>query len=182
MVSSNIGAIKIGEKLGYHKFCEYLRKFGFGEKTGVDLLGERTGWIREVGDNRPVDQATLFFGQGISVTSIQLATAMCAIANGGLLLRPYVVKEIRDKNGNIIKRFSPKVRRRVISKKTSQQLIEMMKLVVSQRGTAPEARIEGFEVAGKTGTAQKVDPITGKYSNKKYIATFVGFVPADKPG
>ncbi len=181
MVSSNIGAIKIGEKLGYHKFCEYLRKFGFGEKTGVDLLGERTGWIREVGDNRPVDQATLFFGQGISVTSIQLATAMCAIANGGLLLRPYIVKEIRDKNGNIIKRFSPKVRRRVISKKTSQQLIEMMKLVVSQRGTAPEARIEGFEVAGKTGTAQKVDPVTGKYSNKKYIATFVGFVPADKP-
>ncbi|RLB10264.1 MAG: penicillin-binding protein [Deltaproteobacteria bacterium] len=181
MVSSNIGAIKIGEKLGYHKFCKYLKKFGFGQKTGIDLLGERTGWIREVADNRPVDQATLFFGQGISVTSLQLATAMCAIANGGLLLRPYVVKEIRDKKGHIIKKNFPMIRRRVISEKTSQQLKKIMKLVVSSHGTAPQAEIEGFEVAGKTGTAQKIDPITGRYSNKKYVATFVGFVPVSKP-
>lgn len=181
MVSSNIGAVKIGEKLGYHKFCEYLRKFGFGEKTGIDLIGERTGWIREVGDNRPVDQATIFFGQGISVTSLQLATAMCAIANGGLLLRPYVVKEIIDKTGRIIKEIRPKVRRRVISKKTSDVLKQIMKLVVSKNGTAPNAKIDGFEVAGKTGTAQKIDPRTGRYSNRRYIATFVGFVPVKKP-
>ena len=181
MVSSNIGAIKIGEKLGYHTFCRYLRKFGFGQKTGIDLLGERTGWIREVSDNRPVDQATLFFGQGISITSIQLATAMCAIANGGFLLRPYVVKEIRDKNGNIIKKTSRKVRTRVISEKTSQKLKKIMSLVVSKSGTAPQASIEGFEVAGKTGTAQKINPRTGRYSNRKYVATFVGFVPVSKP-
>ncbi len=180
-VSSNIGAVKIGERLGYHKFCKYLRKFGFGERTGIDLIGERTGWIREVGDDRPVDQATMFFGQGLSVTSIQLATAMAAIANGGLLLRPYVVKEIRDKKGNVLEETRPYVKRRVISERTADEVKKMLELVVGSGGTAPTARIEGFEVAGKTGTAQKIDPKTGKYSNTRYIATFVGFVPVKRP-
>ncbi len=181
MVSSNIGAIKIGQRLGYSRFCSYLKRFGFGEKTGIDLIGERKGHIKMVKENRPVDQATLFFGQGISITSIQLATAMAAIANGGLLMRPYVVKEITDKNGDILAKTYPKVIRRVISKETSDQLKHMMELVVSKNGTAPKAALDGFKVAGKTGTAQKIDPRTKRYSNKKYVSIFVGFVPVKKP-
>ncbi len=181
MVSSNIGAVKIGEKLGYNKFYNYLKKFGFGQKTGIDLIGERAGNIRKLSKHMLVDQSTVFFGQGISVTSIQLATAMAVIANGGLLIRPYVVKEIIDSHGKVIKKTHTKIIRRVISEKTSEQVKRMMELVVSKKGTAPNAAINGFKVAGKTGTAQKIDPNTGRYSNSKFIATFVGFVPAEKP-
>lgn len=181
MVSSNIGAIKIGQKLGYHKFCEYLKRFGFGEKTGLDLIGERKGYIKNLKDDRPVDQATLFFGQGLSITSIQLATAMSAIANGGLLVRPYIVKEITDKKGNVLMKRHPKIIRRVISKETSEKVKHIMELVVSKNGTAPEAALDGFNVAGKTGTAQKIDPDTKRYSTTRYISTFVGFVPVNKP-
>lgn len=180
MVSSNIGAIKIGEMLGYQKFCDYLRRFGFGKKTGIDLIGERTGWIREVPESRPVDQRAIFFGQGISVTSIQLATAMAAIANGGLLLRPYVVKKIVDSEGNVLKERKPRIIRRVISEDTAKKVKRMMELVV-KKGTGRLAMIEGFSVAGKTGTAQKVDPKTGRYSQKKYVSIFIGFVPVERP-
>ncbi len=179
--SSNIGAIKIGRALGYDLFYRYLRKFGFGEKTGIDLLGERRGSVRLLKDSRPVDQATAFFGQGVSVTSIQLAMAFAAIANGGKLMRPYVVKEIRYHNGKLLHRTSPKVIRRVISPATAQKTAMVLEKVTGKTGTAPAAAIYGFNVAGKTGTSQKINPKTGKYSRRKYEAIFVGFVPVRHP-
>ncbi|MFO7986709.1 MAG: penicillin-binding protein [Desulfatiglandaceae bacterium] len=179
--SSNIGAVKIGQKLGYETFCQYLKKFGFGQKTGVDLLGERTGFIRAAKHAKTIDQANLYFGQGMSTTSLQLVMGMAAIANGGKLMRPYVVKEIVDESGHQVKETQPKVVRRVISLRTAKTAASILTGVVGEEGTAPKAAINGFSVAGKTGTAQKVDPETKGYSKQKYVATFVGFTPADDP-
>ncbi|HBF43111.1 MAG TPA: penicillin-binding protein [Desulfobacteraceae bacterium] len=179
--SSNIGAVKIGKELGYSRFYKYLKKFGFGSKTGVDLLGERKGFVRLPDKARPFDRITPFFGQGMTVTSLQMATAMAAIANGGKLMRPYVVKSIVDESGNVMEKGRPKVVRRVISSKTARKLTRILEGVVRDKGTGVKAAIRGFCVAGKTGTAQKVDPVTKKYSNRKYVAVFFGFVPADQP-
>ena len=179
--SSNIGAVKMGRKLGYDKFYEYLRKLGFGGKTGVGLLGERNGFIREAGDARLIDQANLYFGQGMVATSLQLTMAMAAIANGGSLMRPYVVKSILDQSGNVVRETHPKVARRVFSVNTAGKVAKILGAVVEEEGTGEQAAISGFCVAGKTGTAQKVDPKTKKYSKKKYVAGFVGFVPIDQP-
>jgi len=179
--SSNIGAIKIGQKLGYAKFSDYLKNFGFSSKTGVDLLGERKGFIREAEKARTIDRATLFFGQGMTATSLQLTMAMAAIANGGKLMRPYVVKKIVDESGGLVKETCPKVVRRVISTRTAKRVVEVLEGVVGSEGTAPKAAIRGFRVAGKTGTSQKVDPKTKRYSNSKYVAIFVGFVPVERP-
>jgi cell division protein FtsI (penicillin-binding protein 3) len=181
MHSSNIGGIKIGQKLGYANFCEYLRKFGFGSKLGIDLLGEREGFIRPVKKSKPIDQAVLFFGQGMASTSLQLAMAMAAIANGGKLMRPYVVKAIVDESGCVVEETSPKVIRRAVSQKTAKKVGKVLCGVVSDEGTAAQASITGFSVAGKTGTSQKVDPKTKRYSRTKYVATFVGFAPVDQP-
>ena len=180
-LSSNIGAIKMGQQLGYNLFCKYLTKFGFGSKTNIGLLGERSGFIRAPKKAKPVDQATAFFGQGISVTTLQLAMAMAAIANGGTLMRPYVVKEITESAGHVVRANSPRRVRRVISPKTARMVTAILEKVVSKKGTGPEAAIEGYQVAGKTGTAQKVDPKTRRYSNSKYVASFVGFAPAHDP-
>ena len=179
--SSNIGAVKIGKELGYSRFYKYLKKFGFGSKTGVDLLGERKGFVRLPDKATPFDRITPFFGQGMTVTSLQMATAMAAIANGGKLMRPYVVKSIVDESGNVMEKGRPKVVRRVISSKTARKLTRILEGVVRDKGTGVKAAIRGFCVAGKTGTAQKVDPVTKKYSNRKYVAVFFGFVPADQP-
>ncbi|MFO7601975.1 MAG: penicillin-binding protein [Candidatus Desulfacyla sp.] len=179
--SSNIGAIKIGQKLGYAKFCDYLKRFGFSEKTGIDLLGEREGFIRSPEKARTIDQATHFFGQGMTATSLQLAMAMAAIANGGNLMRPFVVKKIVDETGRVIEETRPKVVRRVISVRTAKTVTSILEGVAGGEGTAEKAAINGFKVAGKTGTSQKVDPSTKQYSRSKYIASFVGFVPSDRP-
>ena len=179
--SSNIGAIKLGRKLGYARFCKYLRNFGFGSKTGVGLLGERGGFIREAKKARKIDQATLFFGQGMTATTLQLSMAMAAIANGGKLMRPYMVKRIVDESGRLIEENRPKVVRRVVSVGTAKKVASILEGVVSERGTAPKAAILGFKAAGKTGTSQKVDPKTKRYSKTKYVAVFSGFVPADRP-
>ena len=179
--SSNIGAIKIGQKIGYDKFYEYLIKFGFGSETGVDLLGEREGFVRKPSECKAIDQATVFFGQGMTTTSIQLVMAMAAIANGGKLMRPYVVKAIADESGQVVKKTSPKLIRRVLSSQTARRMARILEGVVGDEGTGPQAAIDGFRVAGKTGTSQKVDPQTKKYSMRNYMATFVGFVPADRP-
>jgi len=179
--SSNIGAVKIGEKLGYKRFYEYLRKFGFGSKTGIDLLGEREGFIRPPEQAGPVDQATLFFGQGMTVTSVQMAMAMAAIANGGKLMRPYVAKLVTDESGRVVEEIRPRMVRRVISGETAKRVASLLEGVVSQDGTGVQAAIEGFRVAGKTGTAQKVDPETKSYSDERYMAAFFGFVPVDNP-
>ena len=179
--SSNIGAIKLGEKLGHETFVSYLRKFGFGEKTGIDISGERSGFIRDSKELTKIGKATLCFGQGMTTTSLQLAMAMCAIANGGKLMQPYVVKKIIDGAGNTVVENSPKVVRRVISEKTAAKVTAILENVASAEGTAPKAAISGFRVAGKTGTSQKVDERTKRYSKTKYVASFVGFAPVEKP-
>ena len=179
--SSNIGAIKLGEKLGHEAFVSYLKKFGFGEKTGIDISGERSGFIRDSKESRKIGKATLCFGQGMTTTSLQLAMAMSAIANGGKLMHPYVVKEIIDETGNAVMENSPKVVRRVISEKTARNVAAILENVTGPDGTAPKAAIAGFRVAGKTGTSQTVDEKTKRYSKTKYVASFVGFAPVEKP-
>jgi cell division protein FtsI (penicillin-binding protein 3) len=180
-VSSNIGAIKMGQELGYGSFYHYLKAFGFGEKTGIRLLGERGGFVRPEKAAKPIDQANLYFGQGMTVTSLQLAMAMSALANGGRLMRPYVVGRIVDRSGKVLEETKPKAIRRVISAATARKVKKILEGVVSEDGTAPKAAIAGFPSAGKTGTSQKVNPRTKSYSRTKHIASFIGFSPADTP-
>ena len=179
--SSNIGAAKLGRKLGYKKFNRYLKRFGFGRRTGVGLLGEQKGFIRSDKNAKEIEQVTSFFGQGLTVTSLQIVTAMGAIANKGKLMRPYVVSRVVDRSGRTVQRTGPKVVRQVISERTSRVVTRILEEVVGEKGTGSEAAIRGFRVAGKTGTAQKVNPMTGRYFKDKYEALFAGFVPADKP-
>ncbi|PKN61593.1 MAG: penicillin-binding protein [Deltaproteobacteria bacterium HGW-Deltaproteobacteria-15] len=181
MVSSNIGAVKVGQKLGYKKFHEYLKKFGFGEKTGLDLLGEREGFVRSPKDIKEIEKATTYFGQGVTTTSLQLVMAMSAIANQGLLMKPYIVKAVKDQQGRVVKEFKPRLERRVISPEAAQNAARILETVVSDKGTAKLAAIGGYRVAGKTGTSQKVDPRTRAYSRRAHMAVFVGFVPSDDP-
>ena len=181
MVSSNIGAVKVGQKLGYKKFHEYLKKFGFGEKTGLDLLGEREGFVRSPKDIKEIEKATTYFGQGVTATSLQLVMAMSAIANQGLLMKPYIVKAVKDQQGRVVKEFKPRLERRVISPEAAQNAARILETVVSDKGTAKLAAIGGYRVAGKTGTSQKVDPRTRAYSRRAHMAVFVGFVPSDDP-
>ncbi len=181
VLSSNIGAVKIGWKLGYRTFTDYLQGFGFAKKTGIGLPGEREGFIRPADQARQVDQANLYFGQGMTVTSVQLVTAMAAIANGGRLMRPYVVREVRTPEGGVVERIPPQMVRRVIPEDVARRVARILQGVVSERGTAPQAAVPGFSAAGKTGTAQKVDPETKRYSRSKYVALFVGFAPVEDP-
>ncbi len=179
--SSNIGASQIGLRLGAEKLDRHIRDFGFGARTGINLPGEAKGIVRNPKSLSEVGVANTAFGQGISVTAIQLITALSAIANGGNLMRPYVVDRIIDQSGNVVKSFTPEPRRRCISLETSQEVTRIMKAVVEPGGTGTEAAVPGYLVAGKTGTAQKIDPLLKKYSNENYIGSFMGFVPADDP-
>jgi cell division protein FtsI (penicillin-binding protein 3) len=181
ILSSNIGAVKIGQKLGYEKFSAYLNDFGFGSKTGIDLIGERSGFVRSIEKTTEIDQATVYYGQGMDATSLQIAVAVAAIANGGKLMRPYVVKAIVDQSGRIVEETKPRVVRRVISPQTSKEVTQILEKVVSAEGTGSLAAINGYGAAGKTGTAEKVDPKTKAYSYEDYVSSFVGFVPTDKP-
>ena len=177
--SSNIGTAKIAGKMGEEKLSSYLRNFGFGGRTGIDLPGESPGNLKR--NWYGVDLATISFGQGVSLSTIQLVSAASAIANGGNLMRPYLVEQILDDNGTVVQRFEPQLVRRVVSPETAQKITKMMETVTGDGGTGTKAALDGFRVAGKTGTAQKVDPITRTYSQSKRIGSFVGFVPADKP-
>lgn len=179
--SSNIGCIKIGQKLGYERYVRYLESFGFGARTEIGLLGEREGFIREPEKAREIDRATVYFGQGMTATSMQMAMAMAAIANGGNLMRPYIVKRIVDESGHPVQENRPQLVRRVISTHTAKTVTTILERVVSKEGTGLRAAIYGFSVAGKTGTAQKVDPETRHYSRDKFVSSFVGFAPADQP-
>ena len=179
--SSNIGAIKIGQRLGAKRFHYYLKRFGFGERTGIDFPGERKGTLKSIKDTSLVGQNTLYFGQGMSASLIQLAMAFGAIANGGHLMKPYLVKSIVDQRGKAIRKFYPSVRRDIIKPETAKEVRRILEGVVRKGGTAPKAAIKGYPVAGKTGTAQKVDPITKTYSNKDFVAFFCGFAPSDSP-
>jgi cell division protein FtsI (penicillin-binding protein 3) len=178
--SSNIGAIKLGQLLGRDKLFSYLAAFGFGQPTGVTLPGEEAGMVMPKSSVRPVDLASMSFGQGISVTPLQLITAAAAVANGGLLMEPYLVDRVVDENGEAVVTALPKIKRRVISPETARVVTEMMEGVVTS-GTGIYARVTGFDVAGKTGTAEVYDPATRTYSETDYTASFVGFLPAKSP-
>ncbi|NVO00272.1 MAG: transpeptidase family protein [Geobacteraceae bacterium] len=179
--SSNIGAAKIGAKLGAERLYGYLRGFGFGARSNIDLPGEVSGYLRNKSSWYGVDLATISFGQGVSVSSLQLVAAMSAIANGGSLMQPYVVDRVVDSKGNPVKQFSPINRQKVISPETAKIVAGMMEAVAAEGGTGTAAAVDGFKVAGKTGTAQKADPVTKGYSHDKRTASFVGFVPSDNP-
>ncbi|NTV48900.1 MAG: transpeptidase family protein [Geobacteraceae bacterium] len=177
--SSNIGTAKIAAKMGEEKLSSYLRNFGFGGRTGIDLPGESPGNLKRRWYG--VDLATISFGQGVSLSTIQLVSALSAIANGGNLMRPYLVEQILDDSGAVVQKFEPQIVRRVVSPETAKKVTKMMETVTGDGGTGTRAALDGFRVAGKTGTAQKVDPVTRTYSQSKRIGSFVGFVPAEKP-
>lgn len=181
-VSSNIGTAKIALGLGESKLYEGFRRFGFGDLTGIPFPGESMGVLRPRG--RPwvqVETASAAFGQGISVTALQLAMAMTAVANGGKLLEPILIKRVTDGTGVTLTEGATNVRREAIPGHVSKMMSEMLVAVTEGEGTGVEAAIPGFRVAGKTATAQKIDPATGKYTDTHYVASFVGFVPAEKP-
>ncbi len=173
--SSNVGAITIGMKLGKNDFDRWVRRFGFGTPTGVALPGEERGIVPTPKQYSGSSMGNLPIGQGLSVTPLQMAAAYSAIANGGVLRTPRIVESIGGKP------VSPKRGKRVVSAKTAQQIRVMLEGVLAAGGTASEVSVPGYQLAGKTGTANKVDPETGEYSKSKYVASFVGFAPALHP-
>jgi len=170
--SCNPGFVEIGTKLGKERFLKYIKGFGFGEITGIDLPGEARG-ILDPSKIGPVELATISFGQGISVTPIQLISALSTIANDGKLVQPHVAKAILDKDGNIVHEFSHTPLRQVVSNETAQEMKKILESVVTN-GTGGRGKIEGYRVAGKTGTAEK-------YAPGKYVVSFMGFAPVDDP-
>jgi len=177
--SCNPAFIALGERLGAEKLFDYIRAFGFGVRSGLDYPGEGTGLIFRPEDVGPLELATTSFGQGISVTPLQQVMAVAAIANGGNLMQPYLVKEIRDPEGEVTEQRSPKVVRQVISEKTAHRVASIMEKVVEE-GSGVNAYMEGYRIAGKTGTAQKVGS-GGVYLGGEYILSFIGFAPIDDP-
>ena len=178
--SSNIGAAKTGMALGESRLYRYLQAFGFGQRTEIDLPGEVNGLLKAPKEWGRRSLASISMGQEIGVTPLQMVTAISAIANNGVLMKPYIVSEVRDQKGQLLKDVLPQVKRRVISPETARALTTILEGVVTN-GTGTKAAIPGFRVAGKTGTAQKIDPRTGTYSNSQFIVSFLGYVPADAP-
>ena len=178
--SSNVGAIKIGLSLGKERYYKYISGFGFGVPAGVGLGGESRGQLRPPSQWSGLSLATMSIGQEISVTAIQLVGAFAAIGNGGRLMRPHIVRALLDSEGRTVRVVEPEVVRQVITPDTAHTLTRMMTAVVRE-GTGHNAAIAGFEVAGKTGTAQKLDPATRRYSRAPGVLSFVGFVPAEDP-
>ncbi|MFB0565674.1 MAG: peptidoglycan D,D-transpeptidase FtsI family protein [Candidatus Aminicenantaceae bacterium] len=176
--SSNIGAILIGQRVGEASFYKTIRAFGFGKKTGIDLPGEEKGIFREVRNWSKLSLASLSFGQEISVTAIQMLQALNVIANRGLITNPRVVKKIIISSNEA--RENTTNHRRIISEATASTMANILERVV-QKGTGRKAQIKGFRIAGKTGTAQKFDPIIGTYSSRVHTASFVGFAPVGQP-
>jgi cell division protein FtsI (penicillin-binding protein 3) len=180
-VSSNIGFTKVAEKLKKDRYFKYIEKFGFGRVSGIDVPGEVPGLLRKPESWSAIDLATHAFGQGLSATPLQMVMAYAAIANGGFLMRPYVTRRVISPHGEVVLEIQPYVVRRVVSEKTAKSLASMLRDVTNEGGTGVMANVDGFEVAGKTGTAQKADPVHGGYATKKRVASFVGFVPAHDP-
>lgn len=176
--SSNIGMAKLSDRIDGDTFYRYLRDYGFGNLTSIDLPGETNGSLKKPKNYSRVSQKFISFGYEISVTPLQLVTSYCALINGGDLLQPFVVKSIKKNNGEIVKSFSRNKIRSVISPKTSKRVIEMMKDAV-ENGTGVEAKLSQIQVAGKTGTSQRL--VNKEYSSSSYNSSFVGFFPADNP-
>ena len=176
--SCNVGFVNAGLKLGSDSFYKYLDAFGMGQLTNIDLAGEAKGIVIKKSKVQPLDIATMSMGQSIAVTPMQLLAAVAAVANDGQRLRPQIVREVRDKNGEIIRGFQPDIVKQVVDKSTAQQVKKVLESVV-ENGTGKSAYLEGFSIAGKTGTAQKVGE--GGYMAGKYVASFAGFTPAADP-
>jgi cell division protein FtsI/penicillin-binding protein 2 len=178
--SSNVGTIKVALRLGKERFYKYITAFGFGSKTGVDIPGEVAGQVKDSRLWSGVSLGEIAIGQEIGVTPLQVAAAYSALANGGTLMKPYLVVEVVDRDGNEGKKFAPRIVGRVISEETCAKVNKMLQRVV-ETGTGEKARPSGYTAAGKTGTAQKIDQRTGAYSKKDYVSSFAGFVPASSP-
>ena len=178
--SSNIGTVKFSEITGSESLYKTLRDFGFGAKTEIDCPGETAGIMTPYRRWTKIDTGSISFGQGISVSALQLVAATSAIANKGVLMKPYIVQAITDQNGRLIQSFGPRKVRKVLSEKTAWTLAGIMKTVITEGGTGVNAALEGYSVCGKTGTAQKIDE-KGKYTGGKYTSSFVGFLPEKMP-
>ncbi|BDU85974.1 stage V sporulation protein D [Clostridium perfringens] len=181
--SCNVAFMEMGAKLGAEKLNEYIKLFGFGTQSGIDLPGEATGIVKNVEDISAVDLATISFGQTNTMNGIQFMTALNAVANGGDLIQPHIMKELSHKDNNgtkiIDEVFVPKIQENIVDEKSTMRVKEALESTVSN-GSSKDAGIEGIKVAGKTGTAEKVDPETGTYG-AGYIASFAGFAPYDNP-
>ncbi|MCX7913071.1 MAG: penicillin-binding protein 2 [Thermodesulfovibrionales bacterium] len=178
--SSNVGTIKIALSLGKERLYEYIKKFGFGEKTGIDIIGEVSGWVRPPAKWSGMSIGSIAIGQEVAATPLQILRAYSVIANGGLLVKPYLVSEIQSPEGVTLYKAVPETKR-VLREETTMEFKSILTTVTEVGGTAKEASVDGNIVAGKTGTAQKFDPITKRYSKINYVSSFVGFVPVDKP-
>ena len=177
--SCNPGFVVLGQRLGKNTLFDYIEKFGFGRKTGIDLNGEASGILFERSKIGPVELATTAFGQGVSVTPIQQVTAVSAAINGGTLYKPYIVKSINEPETNtVVKENKPEIVKEIISKETSEKVRYALESVVAN-GSGRTSYIDGYRVGGKTGTAQKVE--NGRYLSNNYILSFIGFLPADSP-
>jgi stage V sporulation protein D (sporulation-specific penicillin-binding protein) len=177
--SCNPGFVELGQRLGKDLLFKYIKDFGFGQKTGIDLQGEGTGILFNLNKVGPVELATTAFGQGVSVTPIQQVTAVAAAVNGGILYKPYIAKELVDPvTKEVVMRNSPVEKRRVISEATSKEIRYALESVVAQ-GTGGKAFVDSYRIGGKTGTAQKAQG--GRYLENNFIVSFMGFAPADDP-
>lgn len=176
--SSNIGTAKLALMLGNDRLYNYIRQYGFGDKTGIPLLGEVAGGVKPPKEWSKITIVQFPMGHGLTVTPLQMAMAMAAVGNKGVLMRPMLVDRLEDRDGNIVAKYTPQRVRQVISEDAARQTVQALKTVVSKGGTAPKAALDHYTVAGKTGTALKVQ--NGVYV-KKYYASFVGFFPADNP-
>jgi len=181
--SSDVGTIKIALRLGAPKFYEYIRAFGFGQQTGIELPWESKGMLGKLNTWSGISIGSISMGQEVGVTPIQLATAVSAIANGGYLRRPYVVSEIRKGDQLLFSGDASRPEpRQVLRPETAATVRRMMEgVILTPNGTGRYARLDGWTAAGKTGTAQKIDPSTGRYSHSQYIASFTGFAPINNP-
>jgi cell division protein FtsI (penicillin-binding protein 3) len=177
--SSNVAAIKLGLRVGDAQMYEYMKRFGFGAKTGVELPGETSGLVRAVERWQPSSMGSIAIGQEVGVTPVQMAAAFGALANDGVRISPHLVREIRAPDGSLVYRAEPE-QHRVVGAETAEQLRHMLE-GVTLNGTAKKAQLDGYTAAGKTGTAQKIDPKTRAYSKTKYIGSFVGFAPVENP-
>jgi len=177
--SSNRGAAQLGIRLGARRLYEYSRMFGFGESTRIGLTGERKGTLHHPDRWDGLTITRLPMGHAVAVTALQVHSAMSSIANGGILMKPSLIRRVFDDEGKTVVSFQPKAIRRVISESVADEITKMLVTVVSPEGTASRARVSGYQVAGKTGTTQKI--IDGKYSNRHHVASFSGYLPAEDP-
>ena len=176
--SSNFGLATVGMRVGPERFYQYIEAFGFGKPTNIELPGESSGMVIPKKDVRALDIATMSIGQSIAVTPLQLLSAVCSVANDGVLLKPQIIREIHGRDGKLVRQFKPETVRQVIDSDTAQEMRRILEKVVSEGG-ASRAAIPGYRIAGKTGTAQKVAE-TGGYESGKYVASFVGFGPLEE--